>query len=237
VSDGAAVLLDVGQLGGFFAVETSLGSQPWDPMAALVDGSAALGAQIARVQAALAAPSGIVPDAVERRVAASIMQQSLMAWLVSPALAGAAIAGWVPRMQLARMWWQPTQPSPTPIALPDPNGQEARTSEQLAQLISVLVIDEAVADLVTAIELETQLSPHISWGNVASSLVGATTVLSRQRPDVAAAAAAICRGVLRTHLLSDAGDFEPSGRFRRNSCCLYYRLPHGGLCGDCVLAS
>ncbi|MGH3410268.1 MAG: (2Fe-2S)-binding protein [Streptosporangiaceae bacterium] len=25
--------------------------------------------------------------------------------------------------------------------------------------------------------------------------------------------------------------------FRRHSCCLYYRLPGGGLCGDCALAA
>jgi iron complex transport system ATP-binding protein len=25
--------------------------------------------------------------------------------------------------------------------------------------------------------------------------------------------------------------------YRRTSCCLYYRAPRGGLCGDCVLTS
>jgi ferric iron reductase protein FhuF len=28
---------------------------------------------------------------------------------------------------------------------------------------------------------------------------------------------------------------RPPPDFLRNSCCLYYRLPDGGLCGDCVL--
>ena len=36
--------------------------------------------------------------------------------------------------------------------------------------------------------------------------------------------------------LSDTGTLGPDGEgFRRRSCCLYYRVPGGGLCGDCVL--
>jgi ferric iron reductase protein FhuF len=41
-------------------------------------------------------------------------------------------------------------------------------------------------------------------------------------------------------MLLDAAPLAPAvlsapPEFRRNSCCLYYRLPEGGLCGDCVL--
>jgi iron complex transport system ATP-binding protein len=34
--------------------------------------------------------------------------------------------------------------------------------------------------------------------------------------------------------LTGAVDFDETG-YRRNSCCLYYRTPRGGLCGDCAL--
>jgi ferric iron reductase protein FhuF len=30
-------------------------------------------------------------------------------------------------------------------------------------------------------------------------------------------------------------DRSGSSVFRRTTCCLYYRLPDGGLCGDCAL--
>jgi iron complex transport system ATP-binding protein len=36
--------------------------------------------------------------------------------------------------------------------------------------------------------------------------------------------------------LSDAIVFSDAG-YRRTSCCLYYRVPGGGLCGDCVLTT
>jgi hypothetical protein len=42
------------------------------------------------------------------------------------------------------------------------------------------------------------------------------------------------RGLLATSELSGCGDFIGSG-FVRNSCCLMYRIPGAGLCGDCVL--
>lgn len=236
--EGVAVLREVSALGGFFGVETSppLSTQPWAQMSSLVDGSGGLRDHIDRTATALAAQSHIPPDQVERRVAASIMQQGLMARLVSPALASAAIAGWVPRLELARMWWQPKQPSPVPIMVPSPDGAAGQTAEDLADMISLLVLEQGVDALATAMARETNLSLHISWGNVASSVVGATIMLSRQRPDVAATAADLCRNLLATDLLAEAGDFEPSGQFRRNSCCLYYRLPGGGLCGDCVLS-
>jgi iron complex transport system ATP-binding protein len=38
----------------------------------------------------------------------------------------------------------------------------------------------------------------------------------------------VLRGNAASALLGDAG-------YRRTSCCLYYRVPDGGLCGDCVL--
>jgi ferric iron reductase protein FhuF len=232
-----AVLREVSVLGGFFTLDTGVPRPSWVPMNTLIDGSGALAAAIDRTAAALAAQSVTTPEQIERRVAASIMQQGLIARLISPGLACAVSAGTVPRMQLARMWWDPTGPSPVPITLPDPHDRSATTAEELAQLISMLVIDEAISGLVRAIEEETRLSPHISWGNVASAVVGATTMLARQVPAQADRAADVCREVLGTKHLAEAGDFESSGQFRRNSCCLYYRLPRGGLCGDCALAA
>jgi ferric iron reductase protein FhuF len=36
--------------------------------------------------------------------------------------------------------------------------------------------------------------------------------------------------------LAGAGRFDVGGRyFVRASCCLFYRIPNAGKCGDCVL--
>ncbi|MFI1618174.1 (2Fe-2S)-binding protein [Streptomyces lydicus] len=36
--------------------------------------------------------------------------------------------------------------------------------------------------------------------------------------------------------LRDTGTLDPTlPAFARRSCCLYYRVPGGGLCADCVL--
>jgi hypothetical protein len=236
VKDGIAVLRQVRELGGFFVLETAVPNRSWLPMRSLIDGSSGLSAHIDRTAAALAARTGTTAEEIERRVAASIMQQGLMARLLSPPIASAVLAGWVPRMQLSRMWWQPDGPGPIPMTLPDPHAREGESTHELAPLVSLLVIEEAVVPLVTEVERETQLSSKISWGNVASAVVGATSVLARRRPDLAGAAVSLCRELLRSKHLADAGDFEPTGQFRRRSCCLYYRLPNGGLCGDCVLA-
>ncbi|MCT7351950.1 (2Fe-2S)-binding protein, partial [Streptomyces sp. 15-116A] len=82
------------------------------------------------------------------------------------------------------------------------------------------------------------LSPHILRGNSASALVGALRVLLTQAPHPPYPVTGLVRALLDREPLTGAGVFTAAGRtlaFRRSSCCLYYRAPGGGLCGDCVL--
>ncbi|WP_171907136.1 (2Fe-2S)-binding protein, partial [Streptomyces niveus] len=53
------------------------------------------------------------------------------------------------------------------------------------------------------------------------------------RPEVGERADAL-GAVLLTHPDLRATGVAGDGTFRRRSCCLYYRCPSGGLCGDCV---
>ncbi|AXT83752.1 hypothetical protein C6I20_00065 [Aeromicrobium sp. A1-2] len=74
------------------------------------------------------------------------------------------------------------------------------------------------------------------WGNVASSLSGAQTMLAAARPDRAAAGGRIIGGLLDQGVLHGTGDLHGvRPGFVRRSCCLFYRLPSAGVCGDCVL--
>ncbi len=85
------------------------------------------------------------------------------------------------------------------------------------------------------------LSPQVLWGNVASALGGAAGMIADNLPPHAARAAAIVEAALiQPPLRATADLIQPdAGRDRwflvRRNCCLYYRIPGGGTCGDCVL--
>jgi ferric iron reductase protein FhuF len=83
------------------------------------------------------------------------------------------------------------------------------------------------------------VSPRILWGNVASAVNGAATMLARARPGLSAAAYAFTTRLLSTPPLTATAD-HASGTFRRHTCCLIYQAgaPDAPrtLCGDCVLA-
>ncbi|MEY7980314.1 (2Fe-2S)-binding protein, partial [Streptomyces pilosus] len=52
------------------------------------------------------------------------------------------------------------------------------------------------------------------------------------RADVADRAGRLARELLTDPSLAGAGTLTGTA-FRRRSCCLYYRVPGGGVCGDC----
>ncbi len=82
------------------------------------------------------------------------------------------------------------------------------------------------------------VSPKVLRGNAASGLVGALRVLIDRVPGGVAVE-------LAGALLAEGGALAGTGTFIheeglgvafvRRSCCLYYQVPGGGLCGDCVL--
>ena len=66
------------------------------------------------------------------------------------------------------------------------------------------------------------------WGNVSSALAGAAGQLDDH------AVWATVAELLDVAPLAGTADLR--GRaLRRRNCCLYYRIPGGGTCGDCVL--
>ena len=86
-----------------------------------------------------------------------------------------------------------------------------------------------------------RLSAQVLRGNVASALAGAAGIIADSRPDHAERAGRIVERVLALPPLAGSGELvrpDPSRSRRflvRNNCCLYYRIPGGGLCGDCML--
>ena len=82
-----------------------------------------------------------------------------------------------------------------------------------------------VTDALAPVVAQSRLSPRLLWGNVASALHAAPRVLAlpAARPW---AAEMLQMMPLKGEMLGD----------RRATCCLFYEVPGGGLCGDCVLS-
>ena len=81
------------------------------------------------------------------------------------------------------------------------------------------------------------VSPRVLWGNVASAVNGAATMIAAARPDLAGRAAEAAAAMLRYPPLAGTYQGHPLRGFRRRNCCLIYRLSpeRPAYCGDCVL--
>lgn len=177
----------------------------------------------------------------EARACASLVHLDLVSRLVSPAL-GCAVAGVVPPLSPAHARCRSTDDGVrfgvAPTALSEhPPGPPAGAAAADALARTVL---PTAALLTRAVEAHVRLPRHVTGSNVASAIGGAVTVVAAVRPPAARLAWQLFAALLEHPDLAGAGRLVgPPGRprWRRNGCCLYYRLPGGGLCGDCVLAA
>ncbi|MEU8518649.1 (2Fe-2S)-binding protein [Streptomyces sp. NBC_01216] len=219
-------LVESGSVGGFFALRTAPLPEGGAhlPLARLYAGDAApLGARVDRVAARLRAP--------ERRVAASIAHLGLAARLWSTALGPAGLHGRFPALTPAELHWDGSLSSPDDLWWAGTDTRPA-TVEDMAEA----VVEAHLVPLADAFRADGRISPRLLWGNAGSALAGALRELVRWsrdhgRAEVAERAAALVGGLLALPGL--AGTVRGPA-LRRASCCLYYRAPAGGLCGDCV---
>ncbi|GGW93045.1 hypothetical protein GCM10010297_13120 [Streptomyces malachitofuscus] len=183
-----------------------------------------LTSRVRRVAGALRTP--------EARVAASVAHQGLAARLWSIALGSAALYGAVPDLAPHLLRWDPEATAPDDLWL-----TEVRPLPGDASTLADLVLRGHLEPLAEALRARHRLAPGLLRGNAASALAGAAREPVRWarrhgRTDVAARAASLTRELLADPLLAGAGTLTGTG-FRRRSCCLYYRVPGGGVCGDC----
>ena len=88
-----------------------------------------------------------------------------------------------------------------------------------------------------------RLSHRVLRGNVASALAGASAMLAGSCPPRAGTAERLTAQVLAVEPPRGTGEFVqpdpavPRLEFMRHSCCLLYRVPGAGTCGDCVLTA
>ncbi|WP_405834123.1 (2Fe-2S)-binding protein [Streptomyces sp. NBC_00105] len=164
------------------------------------------------------------------RVAASTAQLGIASRLWSLGLGCAALAGRVPDLAADRVWWRLPAAGSLELWLPEPADLPAETLGETV-LGNLAVLDAGLRE-------RFAVSQKVLRGNAASGLVGALRVLIDRVPGGAAVA-------LAGALLAEGGALAGTGTFIheeglgvafvRRSCCLYYQVPGGGLCGDCVL--
>jgi len=231
---GARLLADLAALGPYFAVDVhrpgSPVRPPWQPLSELTDSPGALAGRIGEVRERRAAAAGCPAAAVEFRVAASIAQLGLCARLLSPAL-GAAAAGRALSVEVAQARWVPALGGPFRLSL----AEEAMAAGPDTAATAALLAGP-VTQIVRAVEAMA-VSPRVLWGNVASAVNGAATMIAAARPDLAGRAAEAAAALLGHPDLAGTYQGRPLEGFRRRNCCLIYRLSpeRPAYCGDCVL--
>jgi ferric iron reductase protein FhuF len=173
----------------------------------------------------------------ERRVAASLVVLGYAARLVGPTLAVLLRDGLLidARPDQVRYLYSPQRGFT--LTMPDPAGWQAAPDVQVPAWCAG-VLDGHLRPLIRAVRADTAVATGLLWGNVASGITGALRALA----DQAAVPLDRCHqtglAVLAYASLRGSGALAVhSGRlrFRRRSCCLYYRLDGAGTCGDCPL--
>jgi hypothetical protein len=210
-------LSEVSSYGGFFALTVGGDATGWHPVgqfyavgfADLVD------ATVKRYHAP------------ELRIGASLVHLGHAARLWSPVLACVLGHGVIPDLtELQRA------DHGAHLRLPEPVGEAVSSSS--AELLYRVVVQHHVESLEAG--LHVKLAPGLLSGNIASALLGASRALLLARPDLHQPIVDVTNSLLGTGRLAGSGVITSGDlNFRRRSCCLFYRIPDGGKCGDCPL--
>ncbi len=221
-SDPAAIIAldELRTVSGYFALGTGPLIDGWRPVEQLYHDTAVLAEIVGRVKARM--------NVTEQRVAASTFFLGFAARLWSIGLG--TVAGYRLLVDLA----------PERLLFRDIDGQialhlehpVAQQRDHLPSALADTVLDTHLTPLAVALRRLSPISERLLDGNSASALLGAARVFDRGRATTSGWE--LARRICTDSRLSAAVRFDDND-YRRNSCCLYYRTPHGGLCGDCAL--
>jgi siderophore-iron reductase FhuF len=174
----------------------------------------------------------------QRRVAASMVVLGYAARLGGPAVALLARDAILLDLSPERVTFAFTTDQGFQVALrPQAAGWHGPHPELLQRWHTDLV-DHHLTAVIDAVRQVVPVAAGLLWGNVASGLTGALAALARDRAVPARRCHTIGLALLDHGPLRTAGDWaldQDRVQFTRRSCCLYYRLPGGGMCADCAL--
>jgi hypothetical protein len=241
-AENAVLIEALAPLGEFFRLESyepqTPPAPPWEPLAELA-ATVRFARRVDQVRSALATMTSVSSGSIEVRVAASVAHLGLSARLISPLLGTAVLAGRIPDITLADLYWQPAPGGAFPLMIAGPAFDQSRPAggpDRLEAQFAEWLAGGPVSVL-TARALELAVPSQTLWGNVASALSAAQGVIARAQPALAAPAAAFVDEVLERSPLAGRHTTTVDGRFRRTNCCLIYQVSgdRAAICGDCVL--
>ncbi|QUR69664.1 (2Fe-2S)-binding protein [Mycobacterium spongiae] len=212
-------LSEISSYGGFFALAVGGDATGWHPV----------GQSYATGHADLIEATAARYRTTELRVRASLVHLGHAARLWSPVLACALGHGVIPDLSDLQRADDGAQ-----LRLPEPVGEPVEADSPIADLLYRVVVQQHLEPL--AAGLRVKLAPGLLYGNIASALVGSSKALLAARPDLRQPIATTTSSLLGTGRLTGSGTITGADLgFTRNSCCLFYRLPGAGKCGDCPL--
>jgi ferric iron reductase protein FhuF len=178
-------------------------------------------------------------DPSERRVAASLVVLGYAARLVGPPVAVFLRDGLLVETRPAAVRFGFAAGRGFRLALAAPAGWTGDPDALVARWRRD-TLDDHLAGVIAAVRRDTQVAAALLWGNVASGLLGALATLVRAAAVAPERCLSFATAALADGPLAGTGSVRlTDGRlaFRRRSCCLYYRLPGGGYCGDCCFTT
>jgi iron complex transport system ATP-binding protein len=221
-ADLPAVLAEIAQINDYFAIGTGPVDNGWCSVQQLYSDPDLLAGIVERVQTRL--------DAAEPRVAASIFFLGFAARLWSIGIGAVAGHRLLPALGTEELQFREFRGQ---IALHIARPVAWRGDDLELQLADA-VLDAHLTPLSTALHQMTNVSPELLRSNAASALLGAAREYDRHRAAASPGpgwrlARSLCADERLVNTICFGDD-----HYRRSSCCLYYRTPSGGLCGDCV---
>jgi iron complex transport system ATP-binding protein len=226
-----SALAQLSDVSPYFAVFT--GPMPdgdWRPVAQLYTDQTLLAAAIAATGERIGAP--------DHRVAASTFFLGFAARLWSIGLGGLAEHGLLIDLSPDQLWYHQSGGAVS-LHLPNPVAWQGRwPDEGLAPLLAEKILSGHLTPLTAAVRRLGPISEKLLHGNAASAVLGAARALSRHRGEQLATTPYwdLARAVCADERLSGSICFDDADTaYRRTSCCLFYRVPDAGLCGDCAL--
>jgi iron complex transport system ATP-binding protein len=215
-----ALLAELAQINPYFAVGTGPLDDDWRPVQQLYADPALLDGIIGRVQARM--------DAAERRVAASTFFLGFAARLWSIGLSALAGHRLLPDLDAEQLLFRESG-GQIELHIEHPIAWQRH---DLEPMLADMVLEGHLAPLSAALRRLGPISDKLLRGNAASALLGAARVFDGNA--TAGPGWQLARRLCTDERLSDTIRFDNVG-YRRTSCCLYYRAPRGGLCGDCSM--
>jgi iron complex transport system ATP-binding protein len=221
-ADTDTVLAELSEINEYFAIGTGPVDSDWRPVQQLYTDPELLDGIVDRVQARIGAP--------EQRVAASIFFLGFAARLWSVGVGAVLGHRLLPELAADELLFREIDGRIT-LHIARPAGWQG---DNLEPMLADTVLDSHLAPLSTALHQLGAISPELLRGNAASALLGAAAEYDRHRSAVSPGPGwQLARSLCADERLAGTVCFSKAA-YRRTSCCLYYRAPRGGLCGDCV---